>query len=172
MTAAKDQGGAGAAALPAQHTWRPMASAPKDRIILVADREGDIQIASWGDCCPGFPASPNMKWCVNWTYGEHGYHTIDAVAWQPLPAPPKETVSDERDGTTAPLHSPISPERSAARSEHQSDSADEALDARTLEAAADLVERALAASWFDGVALSVRRGIVQAIRTLTQEGGR
>lgn len=67
--------------------WRTMESAPKDTVILVAESDGEAHKVSWGDCCPGYPNSPRMRWCVAWTHGEHGYHIVeDPVAWMPLPA--------------------------------------------------------------------------------------
>jgi hypothetical protein len=67
-----------------------------------------------------------------------GAHAVSAFA------PEQESSAEGRDGTTAssPLHSPTTPERNAARSEHP-------LDARTLEAAAasEMLSRAPARRW-------------------------
>jgi hypothetical protein len=54
-----------------------------------------------------------------------GAHAVSAFA------PEQESSAEGRDGTSAssPMHSPTTPERSAARSEHQSAGRDSVLDA-------------------------------------------
>ena len=85
--------------------WRSIDTAPKDAVILVADEDGDVHKVSWGDCCPGYPNSPRMRWCVAWTDGEHGYHIVEhPTHWQPLPSPPGLSPSPSVEGESRSDH--------------------------------------------------------------------
>ncbi len=72
--------------------WQPIETAPKDgRLILIAERDGRVQIAKWAR----EPWGTNSDWYVQLTSsGADTYPTVDVTHWAPLLAPPHAVRHD------------------------------------------------------------------------------
>lgn len=70
-----------------ENQWQPMDTAPRDRLILMKDSCGEVDIVAWGSVFSG--RGHRLKgWCIKGSesdeFGESA--TVDdPIGWMPLP---------------------------------------------------------------------------------------